>query len=101
MTPPELNDYEHFWQPLTNPDKDFSFGAVRFSRSAELTAEVELPLTASTLDQLTELGFCGVHFDLRGFEPQDRSRVMKNAEQWMGPPVASGREGDWQTFLIP
>ena len=99
--PPELNDYEHFWQPLTNPQKDFSFGAIRFSRAAELTNNIELPLTAHTLDQLIELGFCGVHFDLRGFEPSDHLSVLMNAEQWMGPPVAYGRDGDWVLYRLP
>ena len=99
--PPGLNDYEHFWQPLTNPDKDFSFGAVRFSEAADLTTDLDLPLTADEVARMRDLGFCAIHVDLRGFEPAERTSALMNAEQWLGPAVATGRKGDWVLYRLP
>ena len=99
--PPELNDYEHFWLPLTNPNKDFSFGAVRFSRAADLTGDLDVPLAASDLARMRELGFCAIHIDLRGFEPADRASVLLKTEQLLGASVATGREGDWILYRLP
>ena len=99
--PPQLNDYEHFWQPLTNPGKDFSFGVVRFSEAADLTKNLDLPLTATEIAQLSDLGFCAVHLDLRGFEPSARAIALANTEQSLGPAVAVGREGDWVLYRLP
>jgi len=99
--PPGLNDYEHFWQPLTNPEKDFSFGAVRFSEAADLTKDLDLPLTGDEVARMRDLGFCAIHVDLRGFEPAERTSALLNAEQWLGPAVATGRKGDWVLYRLP
>ena len=99
--PPELNDYEHFWQPLTNRDKDFSFGAVRFSESAALTTGLDIPLSASEIARMNDLGFCALHIDLRGFEPVDRVSALTNVEKLIGPAVASSRDGDWVLYRLP
>ena len=99
--PPELNDYEHFWMPLTNPDKDFSFGAVRFSQAADLTKDFDLPLTDDEITRMKELGFCAIHLDLRGFEPADRAGVLLETGQLLGSSVATGREGDWVLYRLP
>ena len=99
--PPELNDYEHFWQPLTNLDKDFSFGAVRFSESAALTADLDIPLSGSEVTRMNDLGFCALHIDLRGFEPVTRVSALTNVERLLGPAVASGRDGDWVLYRLP
>lgn len=99
--PPELNDYEHFWMPLTNPDKDFSFGAVRFSQAADLTKDFDLPLTDDQITRMKELGFCAIHIDLRGFEPADRAYVLLETGQLLGSSVATGREGDWVLYRLP
>ena len=99
--PPGLNDYEHFWQPLTNPNKDFSFGAVRFSEAAGLTGDIDLPLSPTEVTRLKGLGFCAIHIDLRGYEPEERARVLLTAAQTLGPNVATGREGDWVLYRLP
>lgn len=99
--PPELNDYEHFWMPLTNPDKNFSFGAVRFSDAADLTRDLDLPLTNDEIARMKELGFCAIHIDLRGFEPADRASVLLETQQLLGSSVAAGREGDWVLYRLP
>ena len=98
--PPGLNDYEHFWQPLTNPEKDFSFGAVRFSEAAGLTQDLGLPLTTDEVARMRDLGFCAIHVDLRGFEPGERASALLSAKRWLGPAVATGRNGDWVLYRL-
>lgn len=98
--PPALNDYEHFWQPLTNPSKDFSFGAVRFSDADRVMQDLDFPLTPTKIEELQSLGFCAIHLDLRGYQPDEQASTLMNASQWLGSPAATGREGDWVLYRL-
>ena len=99
--PPDLLDYEHFWQPLTNRDKDFSYGAVAFTQADSVLADIQGFPDPQALTQLTDLGFCGVHVDIRGIAEDRRERFLDNLEVNLGAPVASGRQGDWLLFALP
>ena len=93
--PPELNDYEHFWLPLTNRDKDFSFGAVVFTEADSVTAGIRGFPDPSAIAAFDDLGFCAVHVDIRGIEVNRRERLLTTLEAQLGEPVATGHEGDW------
>ena len=93
--PPELNDYEHFWLPLTNRDKDFSFGAVVFTEADSVTADIRGFPDPSAIAAFERLGFCAVHVDIRGIEEDRRERLLATLEAHLGEPMATGHEGDW------
>ena len=93
--PPELNDYEHFWLPLTNRDKDFSFGAVVFTEADSVTADIRGFPDPSAIAAFERLGFCAVHVDIRGIEEDRRERLLATLEAQLGEPMATGHEGDW------
>ena len=99
--PPELTDYEHFWQPLTNREKDFSYGAIVFTEADRTVADIQGFPAPQALDQFTDLGFCGVHVDIRGIEQDRRERFLTNLEANLGASVATGREGEWLLFELP
>ena len=99
--PPELTDYEHFWQPLTNREKDFSYGAIVFTEADRAVADIQGFPARPALDQFTDLGFCGVHVDMRGIEEERRDRFTANLEANLGSPIATGREGEWLLFALP
>ena len=96
--PPELNDYEHFWLPLTNDQKDFSFGAVAFTKADAATAAVRGFPDPSAIAAYTDLGFCAVHVDIRGIDEARRYGLLTALESQLGEPVATGRRGDWLLF---
>ena len=98
--PPELNDYEHFWLPLTNRNKDFSFGAVVFTEADSVTADIRGFPDPSALAAYEDLGFCGVHVDIRGIDEDRRERLLTTLESQLGGPVATGHEGDWFLFSL-
>lgn len=97
---PELIDYEHFWHSLLNRERDFSYGAVRMSEAGEVLADTDLPLSARDVERLRDLGFCGVHVDLRGIRKPNRAEALENLQFQLGEPVATGREGDWLLYSI-
>lgn len=98
---PELNDYEHFWLPLTNQVKDFSYGAVRFTTSAEMVPEVTVPITEAEIGQLEESGFCGIHVDTRGYPNKELSGLVENLTALTGGPATRGHDGEWLFFALP
>ncbi len=63
---PGLNDYEHAWQPLTNPGKLFSYGAVKGTQASLLAASLTDPPSRRQLSELRRKGFCAIHLDKRG-----------------------------------
>ena len=93
--PPDLNDYEHFWLPLTNREKAFSFGAVVFTKADSVTADIRGFPDPSAIAAYEDLGFCAVHVDIRGIEEDRRERLLAALEAQLGEPVAIGHEGDW------
>ena len=99
--PPDLTDYEHFWHPLVNGEKDFSYGAVAFTQADQVLADIQGFPDPQALAQLTDLDFCGVHVDLRGIAQDRRERLLANIEVTLGAPVATGRQGDWLLFALP
>lgn len=97
---PELNDYEHALHPLTNPDKDFSYGAVKGTRAAVLTASLSDPPTMNQINQLTAQGFCGLHLDRRGYTKRSWKRLNNELRAIYGEPAAEGQFGNWAMYRI-
>lgn len=96
----KLTDYEHFIHPLVNEGKDFSYGAVRNTAAGTLTEQIGNVPSRRSIDTLRELGFCAIHLDARGFEPDQWVRVNKTLTRELGEPVASGRRGTWMAYRI-
>lgn len=96
----QLVDYEHFIHPLVNRDKDFSYGAVKGTSAAALSAGLDPVPGIAQVQALRDLGFCAIHIDRRGLtKPLDR---LIEAELGVrhGPPVAEGRDGEWVLYDI-
>ena len=99
--PPELNDYEHFWQPLTNRGKDFSFGAIAYTSADAVLSDIRGFPAPEAINALRDVGFCAVHVDLRGIEEDRRATFVNNVQTTLGSPVATGHEGDWLLYELP
>ena len=97
---PGLNDYEHGWQGLANPNKSYSYGAVKGTQASVLAAALTDPPSRSQLDQLRQAGFCAIHLDKRGYTDVAWQRVTTMLDADLGSPVAEGLDGAWVTYRI-
>jgi len=96
--PPELNDYEHFLQPLVNNDKDFSYGAVKNTTASEQLARIGAVPNAADLENLRNAGFCAIHVDRRGIADNVWTFMQIDLATALGDPVAVGNDGLWQLY---
>ncbi|WP_263729296.1 hypothetical protein [Cellulomonas sp. SG140] len=95
-----LGGYEHLWPALTNPEKSWSFGAMKWSAADNWQRSVPDPLDRAGVQQLVKAGFCAVHVDYRGFAAADVEAARKHFTELLGPPVASGLGGAWNAFAL-
>ena len=100
LTPPALPDYDHFVTAALNPEKDFSYGAVKQTPAADLASSISTPITPGDVQRLRERGFCGIHLDLRGYEPGPLAETQVMLQALLGDPIANGREGAWLTYSL-
>jgi hypothetical protein len=93
-----MEDYDHFLVALTNPSKNWSYGAVKSTRASEWAAELPTVPTPPQLKSLREGGFCGIHVDSVGYPRADARLVISGLTGLLGPPVATGGNGRWRFF---
>jgi hypothetical protein len=96
-----LSDYSHFMPGLTNPDKDWSFGAVVDTVESDWQEKLGNDIDSSDIDLLGDAGFCAIHVDRRGFTPEEFTALTAQLTDLLDAPVATGRGGDWTAFAIP
>ena len=98
----DLDDYGHFWPPLTQRDysKSWSYGAVKNTdESTWMAALPEIP-SENDIDEMISAGFCGIHIDSRGYVEPAATRINAELVERFGPPVATGKEGSWNFYRI-
>jgi phosphoglycerol transferase len=95
-----LPDYSHFVVAMTNTDKLWSYGAVKYTSAGLWQMRLGNSITSHSLDALRAVGFCGVHVDTRGFDRATLARTVANLTSLLGPPKATGHSGDWLFFPI-
>ena len=98
---PDLGDYEHFLQSLVNDGKDFSYGAVKSTEASEPLEDLGNRQPPEQVRQLVEQGFCAIHLDRRGFTEKAWQWVTLDMRMQFGPPIATGNDGDWETYVLP
>jgi phosphoglycerol transferase len=96
-----MNDYQHFLVTLTNPDKKWSYGGVKFTRSSAWAAHMPRLMTQRDLRALAEGGFCGVHVDLTGYDLGASAPAVIRLRSLLGEPSVTGRRGEWQFYRLP
>jgi uncharacterized membrane protein len=97
----QLSAYAHFVPALTNPGKDWSFGAITGTPDSVLPEQIGSTLDEAEVARLAGLGFCAVHVDRRGYPVEDAPAVLAEVADLLGPPVATGRSGTWVTYELP
>lgn len=98
QVPPSLNDYEHFWQSLTNSEKAWTYGAVRGTPSSEEAEALAEAAESGNIRALQAANVCAIHLDLRGYE--DPTQMITSLTAAFGEPITTGRDGDWLLFEV-
>ena len=92
--------YDAFWPALTNPTKQWTFGAMKGTVASEWQRALG-SIDASAVANLVAGGFCGIHVDRRGLTPDEQTRISAQLSALLGPPVATGHGGDWSAYALP
>ena len=95
-----LDDYQHFWQPLVNREKDWSYGAVKNTAQGEFAQSLGPVPGPDDFTLLRDRGFCGIHVDTRGMSDQLASRTTTELGVLLGEPVATGMDNEWKTYSL-
>jgi hypothetical protein len=96
-----MGDYEQLWPALTNPEKSWSFGAMKGTTASAWQAALGDDVSAGDIPALQAGGFCAVHVDRRGYSAADSAVVTGNLAKLLGAPVAIGLNGQWVAFALP
>ncbi|WP_158372184.1 hypothetical protein [Cellulosimicrobium cellulans] len=95
-----LGNYEHLVPALTNPGKDWSFGAIKATPDSALPEEIGSRVEPEELDELRDTGFCAVHVDWRGYTAEEAVAVRTELDALLGDPVATGHGDDWSAYAL-
>jgi hypothetical protein len=100
----DLDDYGHFWLPMNDSGKAWSYGSIKNTEASSWAAALpEIP-TDSDIANLTQAGFCGIHLDTKGYVPVAAERIKADLETRLGPPIAKGNPtlgGEDTWFFYP
>ena len=96
----DINDYDHFWVSITNPNKGWSYGAIKLTDSGIWSGQLPDVPNDDQVALLRGAGFCAIHVDRRGWSDDQAAMVITNLTDRFGPPLASANKGDWEMFDI-
>lgn len=96
-----MHDYDHFWVSLTNPQKRWSYGAVKNTAASVWAAQLPQTPTPEDLHSLAAAGFCAIHVDLEGYDAEARNLVVWDLTKRLGRPIVDDATGRWLLFGIP
>lgn len=81
-----LSDYDHFWLYLTNPERNYSYGAVKGTQQANWQEKIDKKSITKILNQASAIGYCAIILDLRAYE-----NLVETGNLWIkaaGKPLA-------------
>ena len=85
--------------PLLSYLTVFSYGAVK-STEASTTRGSGQPATPRAGAPVGKTRFCAIHVDRRGFTEKAWQWVTLDMRMPFGPPIATGNDGDWETYVL-
>lgn len=101
--PPKMamGNYEQMWPAVGNPEKSWSFGAMKGTLASEWQKALGDAVDADDIPPLVAGGFCAVHLDKRGYPADEADEVAASLEDLLGEPVAEGLDGNWLAYALP
>lgn len=96
----DVNDYDHFWTSITNPDKRWSYGAVKATDAYIWAGQLPPIPTDEQISLMRRADFCAIHVDGRAWRDEERLTVLQKMRSRFGDAIATGYDGDWSMFDI-
>lgn len=95
-----VNDYDHFWTSITNPGKQWSYGAVKFTDASIWMSQLPQVPTDEQVSLLRALDFCAIHLDTRGYISEQLAPIQQDLQSRFGAPIATALDGEWEMYDI-
>ena len=95
-----VNDYDHFWTSITNPGKQWSYGAVKSTDASIWMSQLPQVPTDQQVSLMRALGFCAIHLDTRGYISEQLVPVQQDLQSRFGAPIATALDGEWEMYDI-
>lgn len=89
-----VNDYDHFWTSILNPDKRWSYGAVKFTDASIWASQLPQVPTDEQVTLLRGAGFCGIHLDTRAYITEQLIPLQEDLQSRFGAPIATALPKD-------
>ena len=96
----DVNDYDHFWTSITNPEKKWSYGAVKATDAYIWAGQLPPIPTDEQVALMRGADFCAIHVDARAWRDEERPGILDELTVRFGAPVATGYDNDWFLFDI-
>ena len=93
-----VNDYDHFWLFLTNPNRKYSYGVVKGTQQASWEDRIETKSVAKIAAQAAAVGYCAVVVDFRAYKS-----TIDTGNAWIkaaGKPIAISKNTRLAAFKI-
>ncbi len=102
----DLDDYGHFWLPINDSGKSWSYGAIKNTEAGYWSSKLSEIPTPVQVQALTEAGFCGIHLDSRGYVEPAAQRINEELQARYGAPIAAGNPdttgtNTWFFYQLP
>ena len=94
----DVTDYDHFWLYLSNPERKYSYGAVKGSQQANWQNQIETKTVKKIAAQAAAVGYCAVVVDLRAYK-----NAVETGNSWIkatGQPLAVSSKTRLAAFKI-
>ena len=93
--------YEPLWQSLTNPEKRWSYGAIKGTSASAWQDRIDGAPTNEQIDVMQLAGFCGIHLDRTSVAPAEATAIQRDLTERLGDPVAIEETEGWLTWRLP
>ncbi len=93
-----VSDYDPFWLYLTNPNRPFSYAAVKGTQQANWQEKIDTKSISKIASQAASVGYCAVALDLRAY-----ADVAETGNKWIevaGQPLAVSKNTRLAVFKI-
>lgn len=96
----DVNDYDHFWVSINNPNKGWSYGAIKSTDAGIWSGQLPDVPSDEQMSLLRGAGFCAIHVDRRGWPDSETAMITGYLTDRFGDPIATANDGKWAMFDI-
>lgn len=89
-----VNNYNHIWTSISNPDEQWSYGAVKNTGAGIWSAQIPEPSTDEQVATVRTGGLCAIHLDTRDYISEHLLAITDTPTTRFCESVATGFDGE-------